>query len=214
MQNKNARRRKLSQTRGKGQNGQVRVDSPPEFVPTFAIGHKFRFATSALILSKPVTRAMLLNLYTMASTTTNQSRLITAIKINRVSMWGQPTALGSATAQVSVEWVGNNSPSTIHSDTSLGVRAAYVRSRPPANASCSWWSMSGSSESEVLMNLSGPIGTVVDVDCSVRFVDDEGVVAGEAGTAAGAIAGTVYWNYLDGFASKTLAPVGGVRILP
>ncbi len=187
---------------------------PPEFVSTFALGHKFRFSAASVFTALPITRAMLLNLYTMATTTTAQNRVITGIKLNRVTMWANPPALGSNDVSVVAEWLGLNSPSTIHSDTSMGVRPAVVRTRPPVDASNRWWSISGNNEAENLIKLSGPIGTIIDVDCSVRFADDEAAVAGENGTGAAATVGKVYWNYLDGFASKMLAPVGGVTILP
>ena len=75
-------------------------------------------------------------------------------------------------------------------------------------------SISGVNETETLFNLSCPAGSVVDVTLSVRAPDNEAAVTGESGTAAAATAGRVYWNYLDGFAAKTLAPQGGVRTLP
>jgi len=189
--------------------------SPPEFVPTFSTGHKFRFqSTAGFTNGVPVTRANLLNLFTMATTTTDQFRLIIGIKLNRIRMWSQPPALGSATTPILIEWLGLNSPSTIHSDTAVGVRPGFVNSRPPVDSSDRWWSISGNNESEVLCNLVGPAGTIVDVDCSVRFADNEAAVAGEAGTGAAATVGKVYFNFLDGFASKLLAPTGGVSNLP
>lgn len=203
--------------RNKRQGGRANAMAPPEFVPTFSLGHKFRFTSpsGSSFAGLPITRAMLLNLYTMAATTTIQYRVITGIKLNRVRMWGQPTALGSlSTAPVIVEWLGLNSPSTIHSDTAIGVRCAYVDTRPPVDASNRWWSISGNNETEVLFKVSGPVGTIIDVDCSIRFADDEAAVQGENGTALGSLAGTVYWNYLDGFASKKLIPTGGVTVLP
>jgi len=188
---------------------------PPEFVPTLSIGKTFRFETlTGAVTALPVTRAMLLNLYTMATTTTIQNRIITAVKLKRVRVWGQPPVLGAAGSTVVVEWVGTQAPSTIHSDTSMGVRPSFVDTRPPADSSDKWWSISGSNESEVLFNITAPIGAVVDVSLSLRLADDEAAVQGEDGTAAGSIAGRVYFNYLDGFVSKMLTPVGGVRVLP
>jgi len=202
----------------RAQGGRGNRAGPPEFESTFSTGHKFRFTYDAtggnLFTSLPITRAMLLNLYTMATTTTNQFRLITAIKLNRVQMWCQPPALDGVTHTVSCEWRGANAPSTIHSDSTIGVRPAYVSTRPPEHSSSGWWSISGNLETEVLCALSGAGGTIVDIDCSVKFADSEAAVAGEAGTGAGAVVGTVYWNYLDGFTSNVLIPIGGVRALP
>lgn len=158
---------------------------------------------------------MLLNLYSMATTTTNQNRIITAIKLKRVRVWGQPAAVGAAPASVQIEWVSNQAPSTLHSDMAIGVRPAFIETKPPADSSAKWWSISGSNETEVLFKLSSVGGGIqVDIQTAVQFADDEGAVSAENGTAASATVGKVYWNYLDGFASKQLSPVGGVTVLP
>lgn len=187
---------------------------PPEIVTTLSLGHVFRFNSSNAFTSVPITRAMLLNLVSMATTTTNQFRTMTAIKLKRIRMWGQPAALGSANTRVVCEWVGNQGPSTIHTDTASGVRPSYVDTRPPADSSDRWWSISGSNETEVLCKLTGQVGTIIDVHASIRMADNEAGVAAENGTAAGASVGHVYFNYLDGFASKILTPEGGVTALP
>lgn len=183
-------------------------------MPTISTGHVFRFAASAAFTRLPVTRAMLLNLYSVATTTTNQFRLLTAVKLKRVRMWGQPAALGSGNTRIVCEWTGANAPSTIHSDTATGVRPSVIDTSPPADSSDRWWSISGSNESETLFEVTGPAGTIIDVHLSLRMPDDESGVAAESGTGAAASVGTVYWNYLDGFASALLKPEGGVKVLP
>jgi len=198
----------------KSAGGRSRV-APPQFVPTLALGHKFRFTGSLSSGTPlPITRGMLLKLMSMATTTTNQFRLITAIKLKRVEIWAEPPALGSAPVTCSVEWVGNQAPSTLHSDSTMGVRAAYVSTRPPVDSSDRWWSINGINEAEVLFNINFPAGAIVDISCSLRMVDDEAPVASEAGTGGSATVGRVYYNYLDSFASKGLVPTGGVTVLP
>jgi len=187
---------------------------PPEFISTPSVGKTFRFTNATAVVSLPITRNMLLNLMTVATTTTNQARIFDAVKLKRVRCWGEPPALGSAPTSLQVEWLGNQAPSTIHSDTAIGVRPAFVDTRPPLDSSDRWWSISGTNGSEVLFNYTGPAGSIVDVMLSFRLNDDEAAIFGEAGTAAGATIGVMYYNYLDGFASKKLAPVGGVNILP
>jgi len=203
--------------RGGGPKSRNRA-GPPEFVSTMSFGHKFRFTYDAVgsnvFTSLPITRAMLLNLVTVATTTSAQYRLIAAIKLNRIQMWCQPPALDGIPHSISCEWRGANAPSTLHSDSTMGIRPAYLSTRPPPNSSAGWWTSTSSTESEVLCALSGSGGSIVDVDCSVRLIDNEAADAGEDGTGAGAVAGTVYWNYLDGFASNFLIPLGGVRVLP
>lgn len=212
-QNRGRKPRRSQRSNQAGARGS-RLD-PPELVTTFSTGHRFRFISATANFSLPVTRAMLLNLYTMATTTTNQFRMITGIKLNRIRLWGTPPALGASTqSAVGVEWKGQQGPSTEHTDVSMGVRPAYVSTRPPIDASNRWWSISGSNESEVIVNITTAVGTIIDIDTSVRFADDEAAVAAENGTGAASTVGQVYWNYLDGFASKKFAPVGGVTTLP
>lgn len=201
--------------RGKKKGGARRSGraGPAEFVATLALVHKFRF-TSSSAAGSAVTRGMLLNLVSMATTTTNQNRLFTAVRLRRIQIWGQPPALGSATQTAIVEWLGNQAPSTIHSDSSIGIRPARIDTTPPADGSERWWSISGANESETLANLSVPVGGIIDVTLEMRLADDEGAVAAENGTGASATIGKLYYNYLDSFASKHYAPVGGITILP
>ncbi len=217
MKNGKRRSQRSPGARGGGRKLALGEEShPPEFMATLCAGHVFRFTTASGTFGPvPVTRRNLLQLYSMAVTTSNQYRLFSAIKLNKVRVWGQPAALGSLNSPITVEWLGTDAPSVIHSDTSSGVRPSFVETKPPRNSSAQWWSTSGgSNETDVLFNIAGPTGTIVDVHCSVRFADDEAPVVSEAGTGAAATIGHVYFNYLDGFASKKLIPDGGVTVLP
>ncbi len=205
----------------KSVNGSARRNSaksnrsgPAEFVPTLSLGHRFRFSSPTASLGLPILRQYLLNLVTMATTTSVQHRIIDAIKLNRVQVWSQPPVLGGVSTPIVVEWVGNHSPSTIHSDTAIGVRPGFVDSVPPADSSNRWWSISGTDEGETLFKVSCPAGSVIDVTCTLRLIDDEAAVLGEAGTGGASTVGTIYFNYLDSFSSKALLPTGGVRVLP
>ncbi len=211
MNKKNKKRQ--GPRKGRLAQGRARL-APPEFVSTLALGHRFRFTGASGASAKSITRGMLLNLVSMATTTTNQFRILQAVRVKRVQVWSQPVTLGTAATAVVVEWVGNQAPSTIHSDTSVGVMPGYVSSRPPRDSSNRWWSISGSNESETLFKITCPTGSIIDVSLTCRLIDDESATAAENGTGAASTVGTIYWNYLDGFASKAFAPVGGVTVLP
>lgn len=206
--NRSRARRPLS---GQRRINMVRGDHPPEFVPTICAGHRFRFSAAAATFVA-VSRTTLLNLVSVAATTTLQYRVMAAIKLKRIRIWGQPPALGSASTLAQVEWLGVNSPSVVHSDSSMGVEPCMVDTRPPPLSSCSWWSTGGGA-TDTLCNITCPAGAIVDVDVTIRFIDSEGATASEAGTGGASTVGVVYYNYLDGFASKKLAPVG-VTLLP
>jgi len=185
---------------------------PPPFTATISANKTFRFSSGTNAGTFPITRGMLLNLVSMCSVAvgSSQARLLNAVRLKSVEMWGNPPLLGGVPVVTSVEWVGQNSPSTLISDTSMGVNAAHVLARPPPDSSNRWWSITGSNESEVLFEIEVPAGTIIDVKAAIRFIDDEAGVSAEAGAAA--TLGTVYYNYLDGFASKKLAPID-VRVL-
>lgn len=128
-------------------------------------------------------------------------------------MWTNPTALGSAPAQLSIEWNSTNAPSTIISDVTMGVRPAYVTSRPPKLSSSEWWSLTASNGSEELFEITVPVDTIIDVLVDIRFVDNQEDSA-NGDNPTGATPGVMYYNYLDGLTSGKLTPVGGVTILP
>ncbi len=190
-----------------------RERGPPQFMSTVQSSHKFRF-TAAAASSVIITRAQLLNLISMATTTTNQYRVIAAIKLNRVEAWVNPPVLGAASSQVALEWMGTYAPTNTVADSSMGVSPAHIRTKPPKESSASWWSLSGTNESTELFAFTFSIGAIIDIDVSINFVESEGATAAENGTAAASTVGRVYYNYLDGFATKRLAPVGGVTVLP
>lgn len=184
---------------------------PPAFRPTLSLTHKFRFVATNASGGISITRKNLLNLIQMATSASTTVRILEGVRLKSVEMWGQPTALGAAPVTLEIEWIGENSPSTVVSDTSMGVRPAHVRSRPPASSSNRWWSLSGNQETDPLFNMSYPANTYVDVIADLRFVEQEGPTAGDV--PAGAVLGTLYGNYLDGITTGLLAPVG-YNVLP
>jgi len=74
-----------------------------------------------------------------------------------------------------------------------------------------WWSISGTSEADVLFSITLPAESVIDVNCELRLVEKETPTAGDAAVAA--TLGQVYGDYLDGIASGKLVP-SGFTVLP
>jgi hypothetical protein len=184
---------------------------PPPFRPTMSLSHKFRFTNGANAGTYAISRKNVLNLLLTATSAVTTVRTFSAARLKYVEVWSNPTALGTAPPAVAIEWFGENSPSTVISDTSMGVRPAHVRAKPPPNSSNKWWSMSGFSETDTLFELSLSANCVIDVVMDVRLVEMESPVAGDI--PAGAGLGQVYGDYLDGIASGSLAPVG-FTVLP
>jgi len=194
--------------RNKGSAG----NRPPAFMPTLKVKHKFRFTSGGNAGTFTIERENLLDLYVMAATAATAFRIIEGIRLKSVEIWTNPVALGQAPSTCSVEWVGTNGPSTVISDTGMGVLPAHVFARPPPRSSDQWWSMSGNNETDPLFTLVLPINSVIDVVCDLRLVELEAATPVTV-APTGATAGTVYGNFLDGLTSGKLTPVG-LTVLP
>jgi len=206
------KRQSLRKTRGKAPGrkntslGDRSLLRPPPFIPTLSLPHKFRFVNGANSGNFSISRGNLLNLFVVATSAVTTARLVEGIRLKRVQIWANPSALGTAPTTIQLEWLGENSPSTIVSSSTMGIQPGYVSARPPPSSSNRWWSMSGNQESDPLFSMVVPVDCVIDVDTEVRLVEQESPTAGDV--PAGATLGQVYGDYLDGLASGKLAPIG------
>jgi hypothetical protein len=185
-------------------------DRPPQLVPTVCFHHRFRFQSETNTGTSTISRKNLLNLLQVATSAVTTVRIIEGIRLKRIAMWCNPVALGQVPQTVSVEWLGENSPSTLVSDIGMGIKPPKVVTTPPPSSSNRWWSMSGNQEADDLFSLTYPPNTVIDVDVEVRMVEMEAPTAGDI--PAGAVLGTLYGNLLDGIGGN-LYP-SGYTILP
>jgi len=180
--------------------------APPPFVPTLSLSHRFRYKSGGNTGFFSITRGNLLNQLLVATSAVTTVRQMTAVRLKSVELWGNPVALGAAPSELQLEWLGENSPSTVISDVPMGVRPSHIRATPPTASSNRWWSISGTSEADVIFKLFVSANTIIDVTMELRLVEQEAPVAGEV--PAGAVLGQVYGNYLDGLASGQLTPLG------
>lgn len=180
---------------------------PQPFVPTPSFTHRFRFTAGSSLTRTPVTRACLLNLIEVETGMATAVRVFESIRVVDLEVWA-PTTSSFASQEIAVEWNGANAPSTIRSDVSMNLAPAHVYTLPPRDSSAKWWSISGSSESEILVYLTAPSGSIVDLRVNARVIDHEAATAAEA--PAGGTAGQIVYNYLDGLASGKMSPIGGV----
>jgi len=200
--------RRGGRIRGLGRAGDTRL---PPFVPTLSLSHKFRFQNGANSGSYTITRGNLLNLLLVTPSAITSARILQAVRLKRVSVWANPSALGAAPTEIELEWFGENSPSTTISDSTMGVRPAHIDSAPPPSSSNRWWSISGTLESDPMFAMVLPADCIIDVTLELRLVEAEAPTAGDV--PAGATIGRLYGDYLDGIASAKLSPLG-LAILP
>lgn len=167
----------------------VRNDNfPRAFDATIRFNHRFRYQCNTGG-TFTYTRASLLNLLVEGLTTTLLGRLIAAIRINQITLYGIGTSTASAPIglnTVSVEWLSDLGTTVIKSDTGNSIEPAKVVSGPPLNSRAHFWSRSGFNESEQVFQLKIQTGNIVDFDVSiVLFNDDTPVTTAAAGVVAG-----------------------------
>jgi len=214
---KNKNNSKRAQGRAKTNpnvNGTSTFSHPPQFTATVRFERKARFVANAgTTLS--LTRAMLLSHLVAAKTTSTATRLLSGIRLKSLTLWSFPnstaTSLQMVPVTVSVEWTSTYGPSKIISDTSMSISPASVQSNPPRNSLASFWSLTGSNESDVLCILEIPQYTVIDMTYECILQNGETPTALSPTTAM--TAGSVYMSYLDGIAGAgKLTPLSYLSI--
>lgn len=123
---------------------------------------------------------------------------------------------GGSQTQIGVEWFGTTGmyqKSSKITDITMGTLPAHIIARPPPNSSPSFWISQGGDldNTNTLIAINGPLGTVVDLVMDCVLVDNEAQSAGP--TTTGMTTGTVYYNYLDGRGSGNIQPFSGVRTI-
>lgn len=182
---------------------------PPSRNLTPLMTHVFRFQASTQASQVAVSRGGLLNLigFGVLATSTG-ARLFGAVKLRKIRVWS-PIVSGFAPQLITVEWTGLNAPSSLHSDSSEGLTPATVHTSPPPDSSADWWSISGQNESEVLMLITCPSASIIDVTVDIRLADNESAVSFAQATLA---SGQVGYGRLDGTgtnASSGVLPASG-----
>jgi hypothetical protein len=201
----------------KNNNNTESKDSLPQFNSTIQVSRKVRYESAGVgqsgeLVNFGLTRAMLLNHLVVNTAANANARIISGYKLNRITARTQTQGgLGVGNATISVEWTSTYGPTKIVSDTSMSIHPAKISTRPPKQSLASFWSLTGSNETDVLAILNFPAGTVIDIDYTIILQDGETPVS-VASTAAGTV-GTLYMLPLDGSASGQIVPVSYKTII-
>jgi hypothetical protein len=195
----------------------------PQISGAYSFKHKARYqcqSTSVSSTSLPqftVSRGQVLNTLIMNLTgSTSNARLISAIKVNRIEIWNSPAGSSAVNPGTPVtgfttilEWSSTYGPARNITETTLGsTTPGHIVSSPPQNSLASFWSMSGSNESDVLFGLAMASQSIVDVSFEI-VLSDLGVNSGTVTTSSSGTSSTVYSTYLDGPRSgAVMIPVG------
>jgi len=207
---KNNNNRSIVKTMRTLQTNHEQKEHPPQVNATIQITRIQRYESLANNGTLSITRANVLNHLLMCTLTTTYRRLLSGYLIKSIQIWS-PSSGVDTTSTVSVEWLSNYGPSKIVSDVSMSVKPAHVHTFPPKNSLSSFWSLTGSNESEKLCVLTIPEQSIVDIEYSAIFENGETptlVTAADSG-----VTGTLYMTFFDGVSTGILQPVSYSSIL-
>jgi len=153
-------------------------------------------------VERTITRANILNtLFLNQNGGSNNYRVCAAVRVNRIKMI-------TSGLMSTLEWLSAYGPTSAtvvsgQSTTAPGV----LHQKPPKNSLCSYWSLTGSNESEALFKIQMTQNDIVDVSYSVVLMDNETPTTTTT-TGSGTL-GQLYRSPLDGpAASGDYNPVG------
>lgn len=186
----------------------------PREIRAYEIRHgtRLRFHTSAAIAGN-ITWQNLLDTILMVTTSTTASDLFYAVKLRKVSVWtvpviGQTSDITVIFDATDVGFVGDRQ---VHTDTSMGIRPAFVSCSPTRDSLASKWQLSSN---KTAFYLDCAAGSVVDIDLSFR-ADALGASVPAQNAVVSGVVGTVAYRGLDGLASAStkFEPPGGVNFV-
>lgn len=183
----------------------------PQFQSTVHVKHHFRYQVATNGFSGNITRANLLNIMTTGTTTggtTQASRMFSGVKLNRVELRSIGTNPGAGNDTLiqttSIEWTSTYGPSSELSDSGTALHPPMIITSPPKQSLASFWSLTGSNETDVIMVLNLPASSSVDIWVEAIVQDGQAVV--EVALSAATL-GVVYVLALDGPSTNRIVPV-------
>jgi hypothetical protein len=179
------------------------LNGPAQIRSNIELRHTFRYVATSSSSVNVDTSQILSALGVMGITNTSVRDFCSSFKVNHLTIYTPPAAVGSS-ATCSITWPGaNNSPPREYSDTSVSVSTpAMVSCSPPPQSLASFWQ---TGTGQTLFRLIAPSGSIIDMSVSYFLADSNS--AGTATTVITSVAGVVYYLPLDGVSTHLLSPV-------
>lgn len=175
----------------------------PQLRTNVIVKHRYRFTSTSASL-KTIKDDDLIGIAGAVCSVANSTlnAVAASVKIHEVEIWSPPASQGSA-ATCSIEWLSTYSPTIEVSDTTVSVsEPAHIKCKPPPGSAASFWINPGSVQN--IMQVSAPIGSIIDVKCSHVLVDT-GTAGRNFSVSAGTL-GTLYYLALDQSSGHAYTP--------
>jgi len=194
------RRARQNKSSGRRQ-GTLSLNPIKQFSAAFKFGHVIRFVGTSAGVAIQCTRAQMLNaIVSNVNATVNNNRILQSVLVKRIVIWSgnNPSTSTFGPTTVTLEWNTQYGPNANISDSVIQNSAvACVDSSPPLRSLASFWSSSGSNESELLFTITTTSQVIIDVHHTF-CLSDLGLSTGNTVTAAVGVAGALYYTALDG----------------
>jgi len=172
-----------------------RPDHPGE-IGGYEITHnrRLRFTCTAAVVNQAISFQNLLDLILVATTTIAPFQLFDLVRIRSAQIWGQ-AALGTPSS-VALSFDSATGDRTLHQDTSLGIKPAYIKAVPSPKSLVSFFNVTTGGQAFLL---TCPAGSIIDLDLQFRDIPGQGTAATNASVAAPV--GSIFYRGLDGLAA-------------
>jgi len=184
-------------------------DHPPQ-IDSYQVIHSttLRFTITAAVTQKQFTFGNLLDSMLVATTAILGYQLFDLVRIRKIRLWGQAALGTSSTCEVQYNTATGDT--NIHTDTSLGIKPAFVHAKPSQQSLASFWSLNTAGN---CFSITAPAGSIIDVHLS--FKTSSQVPTAAANALVGANIGEFYFRGLDGLAiaATNFVPPNGVQTI-
>jgi hypothetical protein len=189
-----------------------RAEHPPQ-IDGYQITHKtrLRFTVTAAVTNQLFTVTQVGQTMCVATTAIAGFCLFDVFRIKRVQIWGIAAQGTPTTVQVQFSPISQLGDANIHTDTSLGVKPAYISAAPSRFSLASLFQNVASAND--LFSVTAPAGSIIDLSLSYRTSSNAPVALTNA--LVGANPGEFYFRGLDSLATAgtNFPPPNGVQVI-
>jgi hypothetical protein len=146
-----------------------------------------------------ISRADLLNLIVLPSSTTQAYGLLKSCRIKAIEVWtlesSASTPLGNG-GEFLLTWLSNLGDEVTKRCTQMGMAPGYLLTSPPRNSLAGFWTTAASDLTEIICEISALDGSIIDIIYEFKFCNNN---ASRSFTITSGLVGKVSFNNFGSF---------------